>query len=404
MIRRWWLGALVICLLTSGLLARQGILKTNDGRVIQGDIQTAPDGQSVNVTIKGATVTIPRDTVASITYPANAADAFQQRLSSLDKDDIKGRIDLCRWELRAHEYDLATEAAKDIQRINPHDPDAAILLDTIDSQKALDAKLTAQATSTTAPAPAPQTAPAAPPAASAPRGQYLTMDDVDVIRREELLPGDQERVQFLNNVRNRYLAFSGVDPAEFNNQSPTQQALDIAQSGHPQLMRDVKFDSDPSVMLQYRSRIQPRILAGCAAAGCHGSTGSGGFFLYPDADKTLVAYTNFYILQETSRKIEGGDVFGSGPVLRPMIDRLRHPSSLILQFGLPRSLATIPHPDVPNFKPMFRNEQDPTYIEMSDWISSLNVIVPNYGIHFEIPAGNPPATTQPTPDTAPTPG
>ncbi len=399
MIRRWWLGAAAVGLLASALLAKQGTLTTTDGRQLQGDIQKAPDGKSYDVTLHGVTVTIGANTIASIAYPTDAADEFRQRLTRLDPNDIKGRIDLCRWELEQRNYDLATEAARDVQGIDPHDPDAAILLDTIAGERALDTKLTAQANASTQPglqaaAPAPPSAPAV--------GNYLTMADVQTIRRYELLPDEQARIDFNNNVRNRYLTLTGADPAAFKSETQVQQALDIVQSGNPQLVRNVIVVSEPSVMLEFRTRIQPRILAGCAAAGCHGSVGSGGFFLYPNADKTLVAYTNFFILQQTSRKLPGGDVFGHGPVVRPMIDRVHRDSSLILQFGLPRPLAMIPHPDVPDFKPMFRSEHDPNFDEMSTWIGSLNPIVPDYGIKFQIPTGQPPG--QPATDTSANPG
>lgn len=400
MIRWWWLGIAAVCLLASGLLAKQGTLSTKDGRQITGDVQKAPDGKSYNVTLHGVTVTVAGDNIVSIVYPRDAADEFQQRLASLDPNDIKGRIDLSRWALTQREYDLAADAARDVQRIDPHDPDAAILLDTIASERALDTKLNTQANASTEPSP--QAAAPAESASNAPAGKYLGMDDVQTIRRHELLPDEQARIDFNNNVRNRYLALTGADPAPFNSESPVQQALDIVQSGNEQLVRNVMVISEPTVMLEFRTRIQPRILAGCAAAGCHGGTGSGGFFLYPDADKTLVAYTNFYILQETSRKLPGGDMFGDGPVTRPMIDRLHRASSLILQFGLPRSLAMMPHPDVPGLTPMFRDEQDPRYTEMSDWIGSLNPIVPDYRIKFEIPTGKP--ASPPAADTAPNPG
>ncbi len=371
MIRRWWLGFFVavffICLLASGLLARQGTLQTKDGRRMQGDIQDAPDGQSVNVTIHGATVTVSRDDIGQITYPADASAEFHDRLKALAPNDIKGRLDLSRWALESRQYDLAAEAAQDAQRIDPHEPNAAILLDTISSQKLLDAKLGARAnaaaTATAGAAPENATAASTTPAAAP--SQYLSADDVQIIRRKELLPDDQARLDFTGNVRNRYLALSGADPAAFGGESVAQQALDIFDTHNPQLIKNVRILSDPNVLLTFRSRIQPRILAGCAAAGCHGSTGSGGFFLYPDADKVLVAYTNFDILVQTSRKIPGADVFGTGPITRPMIDRLHSQSSLLMQFGLPRSLATLPHPDVRDFKPMFRNADDPNFVEMS---------------------------------------
>jgi hypothetical protein len=384
MIRQWWLGAVVIALLASGLLARQGVLTTKDDRVLSGDIQDGPDGHSVNITLHGATLSIPRDDVAAINYPDDAQNDYHQRLSALGPDDITGRIDLSRFELSARQYDLAADAAKDAERLDPHNPDAVILLDTIQSQRDLDSKI-ALASSPSSSTPAAESAAPNPPA------DYLTMDDVYAIRRDELHSDDVVRVQFYNNVRKRYLGSQG-NAADFYAESDAQQAIDILQTGDPNLAKDVRPATDPRVLLEFRNRIQPRILVGCAAAGCHGGGGSGGFSLYFDAKETLPAYTNFYILQETGRTLEGGDTFGNGPVYRPMIDRVRPESSLILQFGLPRSVAATPHPDVHGFKPMFRGPSDASFLEVSRWISSMTPIVADYGIKFDLPPGKAPTT------------
>jgi hypothetical protein len=225
-------------------------------------------------------------------------------------------------------------------------------------------------------------------------GKYLTMEDVYAIRRAELLPDEQVRVEFSNNVRKRYLD-SGGDGAAFYGESETQQAMDIVQSGDANLAKDVHIVSDPRVMGQFRVSVQRRILAGCAAAGCHGGAGAGGFVLYPDAREILPAYTNFYILQQTGRKLAGGDTIGNGPVYRPMIDRLHVDSSLLLQFALPPSQAWAPHPKAMGFKPMFGSPNDPGYQAICRWIESLNAIVPDYGITFEIPVGGAPARKGP---------
>jgi len=317
----------------------------------------------------GSTLTLDRSNVASIDYPGDAAGDFQKRLGALDPNDITGRLDLSRSELNARQYDLAAQAAKDAERLDPHNPDAAILLDTIQGERALDAKPVAVSAAGTAEA----------PAATASSGKYLTMDDVYAIRRAELLPDDQVRVEFFNNARKRYLGLRG-DAAAFDAETQTQQALDIIQSGDPHLATEVHIVSDPHVLADFRVLVQRRILAGCAAAGCHGGAGAGGFVLYPDAKQTLPCYTNFYILQQTGRKLAGGDTIGKGPVYRPMIDRLHVQSSLLLQFALPRSLAWTPHPEVKGFRPMFGSPEDPNYEAVSHWIESLNPIVPDYGI------------------------
>jgi hypothetical protein len=382
-IRMWWLGAFVIASLASALFARQGVLTTRDGQILTGDIEAGPDGKSVNITVHGATLSISKDIVTEIDYADQAQNDFSQKLAALDPDDITGRLRLSRFELAARQYDLAATAAKDAERIDPHNPDAVILLDTIQSQRLLDEKAV-----TTPPTDAGAAAPAAPgsPAAITPPVSYLTMDDVYAIRRAELRPDDVVRVDFFNDVRRRYLGPQA--DSKFNAESQTQQAIDIIQTGILSLARDVRPFNDPMVLQEFRKKVQPRIIAGCAASGCH-SDGAGGFFLYRDATETLPAYTNFYILQQTGRTLEGGDTFGNGPVYRPMIDRVRPQSSLILQFGLPRDMAATPHPDVPGFKGIYVGLNDQVYLEISRWISSMAPMTPNYGIKFDIPTGSP---------------
>ena len=378
MVARWWLGAWVICW-PAALLARQGVLNTTDGRVMRGDIQTSPDGKSVNITMYGSTLTLDWISVASISYPGEAVEDFQKRLGALDPNDIKGRLDLSRAELSARQYDLAAQAAQDAQRLDPHNPEAAILLDTIQGERALDSRVAAAALA--------GRGAAAPAATQASSGKYLTMDDVYAIRRGELMPGDQVRVEFASNVLKRYLG-AGGDAAAFDAESETQRALDIIQSGDANLVKDVHIVSEPQVMAEFRVLVQRRILVGCAAVGCHGEAGAGGFALYPNVRETLPSYTNFYVLEQMVRKVADGEAIGSGPVWRPMIDRPHPESSLLLQFGLPRSLAQTPHPKVPGFKPMFLSPDDPGYVEISRWIESMNPIVPDYGFRFEVPGGS----------------
>ena len=103
MIRRWrprvlFIAACVMGLVSSALFARQGILSTNDGRIMQGEIEESPDGQSVNITIKGSTVTLDRNTVASINYSDNVQVDYRKRLAALDPNDITGRLQLSRME------------------------------------------------------------------------------------------------------------------------------------------------------------------------------------------------------------------------------------------------------------------------------------------------------------------
>jgi hypothetical protein len=374
--------AALICLAcfgAAGVLARQGTLSTNDGRVLEGDINESADGQSVNITIHGATVTLDKTNVSAISYADDAAADYQKRLKALDPEDVKGRLDLAKFELAAKQYDLATAAAKDVERIDPHNPDAAILLDTIKSEQNLTTK-TAVESATSQPAEQAGT----PTTNSAP-GKYLTIVDVYKIRAAEAEPGDNVRATFFNNVKQRYSA-AHKEVNGFDSWTPPQQAMQILQSGDAKLIRDVRVENDPKVLSEFHQRVLPRVLTGCLS--CHNpDKGAGGFVLYPDSRDATVWYTDFYILDKTSFKVHSTDMFGSGPVVREMIDRVRPENSLLLNYGLPSSMATTPHPDVKGFTPIFHSLGDPAYVEGGKWIDSLKAIAPDYGIKFEIPTG-----------------
>ena len=118
--------------------------------------------------------------------------------------------------------------------------------------------------------------------------------------------------------------------------------------------------------------------------------------LFPDSRDPTVWYTDFYILQKAGFKVHSTDIFGSGPVYRHMIDRMRPEDSLLLNFGLPQSVATMPHPKAAGFEPMFHGLGDETYLDLGKWIASLKAIAPDYGIKYTIPTGVASAGTAPT--------
>jgi hypothetical protein len=225
---------------------------------------------------------------------------------------------------------------------------------------------------------------------------YLTADEINVIRQDELQSSDTNvRITFLNQVRERYLFGGNKDATAFNAMSDVDKALTILRSGDPQLTKDVKRVTDPVALLDYRTKIQPRLLAGCASSGCHGGPNGGNFYLYPNATQTDVWYTNYYILQTYTKSVSDSGGFGSGPVQRGMVERTHPETSLMVQFGLPPTVATNPHPKVADWKPMFLTDQDPMYKATITWMGrTLKPFAPDYGIKFTLPTG--PSSTQPS--------
>ena len=385
MTRRWWLCGAVILAMSSALVARQGVVRTQDGQTIEGDVNETATADSVSVTIHGTQVLLPRSDIASIDYGGDLQE-FDKRFAGLAPTDVRGRLELGRWALERNLYEAARRAAEDVRRIEPDNAEAALLLKTIQSQQVLQSRQAA-ATRRAATAVVTGITPVSAPTTAASPPRYLSDEDVNLIRQAELRPEDNLPIQFVGDVRQRYLLAVDGDRGDFLSASPVDQAIQIIQSGDAHFMRDVRIEGDPRPLAQFQARIEKRILVGCATSGCHGgNSGAGGLFLYSDTPKTAAWYTNFYILQMYKTQINAPpSVWGQGPTWRTMLDRIHPTQSLLVQFGLPASLAATPHLQVPRWRPIFSSQSDPAYLEMVQWITSLKPVEPDYGIEFELP-------------------
>lgn len=388
MLRWWFLTGALVLFYCSILLARQGVVQTNDGRTIEGDITDDFNSDTVAIRIGASEVDVLRSDILSIEYGDDITKQFNLRLSQLPATDIRSRLELSRWALDKKQFDLARRAAYEVLRIDPGNEDAVMLLHTIQGQRDL-GKIKPEAAAPEAPA----VEPAAPQPSSP--ASFLSQDQIDIVRRDELRPDDTVRVAFDQGLQARYLKESGDDATAFAALDPTGQALRIIGRGDPQLSAGVKILSDPSALDEFHRRIQVKILVGCAAAGCHGGDPSAGdFFLYRDATTTPVWYTNFFILQLYRMKVDSqSTVWGKGPVERRMIDRTHPAQSVLIQYALPRAVAELPHPQVLGWRPLFTSEQDPACQDILRWIGqSLLPLDPDYGIQFALPTVQTPAT------------
>lgn len=418
--RRPWIAmalALLFVLIqwSAAAQAREGIVKTRDGRTIQGDVTQADNGD-VSINVRGVVMNLARADIESVEYPESFDTQYQQRLDALKANDAAGRLELARWAFDNQQYERAREAAQAAIDIDPNSADAVTMLETIRVQMRLEQNRQEP----------PPNADAQPsddgqitqePEDSADRSgsldgvrrverNLLTADDINRIRQLELKPNDDAvRVRFANDVERRFASTSNQDPGRFRNLRPVQKAIQILDDNDPDFTRDVHIMSDPSAMMEFRRLVQPLALNGCATTGCHGSSAGGKFILYSPAESEDITYTNFYILQQYRKPAAQGQnsVFGAGE--HRMIDRSNPQDSLLLQYGLPADIAQVDHPPVRGLKPIFRNLQDPRYQQVVRWMNeSLKPVDPDYGIDYQPPSAPPaPATTEPAPtEPAPT--
>ncbi|HVX83315.1 MAG TPA: hypothetical protein VH253_00720 [Phycisphaerae bacterium] len=220
-------------------------------------------------------------------------------------------------------------------------------------------------------------------AATAPSGiTLLTPAQVSAVRLAELHEGDTHLrgtidhatlVQFWNDVVKNEPGADTSERAEgafLNPENFSQQVAAIRASGLQKYIDKIQLRSDPGDMVLFRTRVHPYVLENCATAACHASPTAKFRLLRPAGTSVSdqVLYTNFYILSTYTTGANGQE---------KMIDRDDPRKSLLLQYGLPKSIAATPHPGKIQVH-RFPNEDSPDFQMMARWIRSLTFPTPVY--------------------------
>jgi hypothetical protein len=422
---------LFACVFASSVLARPGRVVAPDGKTLEGDVTENQQDGTVQIVSGGQTYKFntaslkrPVEYDDSIQVPGkpqpqppqgqppaqagqpqqpaqggvgmSAEEEFNRRKSALAAGDAAGRVRLARWAFERQEYDLARDAAQEAVTIDPRNREAQDLLRTIDAQRKLNRK-----TTNTAPPPAGQPPAGRTPATGQPQGgdqgnsptppargqdngkgnalvPPLSPDEVNRVRLLEWHGEKGVRIRLQNDVKRRYLSHADIPPAQFNKMDAVDQAWEMKKKGSPDLFNNIRLTNDPPSMQEYRTQVQRTVLASCATAACHGGgAGSDRFALHPKAEHDAEAYANFITLSNFRYKPKKGPEAS-------MIDRNRPEDSLLVQFGLPPDMASMPHPDVEGWRPAFRTRNDPKLRTIVRWISdALRPLQDDYGVPFD---------------------
>ena len=398
MISRYFLAGLLLCLLCTPLLARPGTIRTKDGRSIEGDI-TDRGAEGATISTRAGQITIRADEIAEIQYGGSIKEAYEKRVAALPKDaGARAHFEIARWLYDNKEYDLARKELDTAIAMDPNFEDAITLRQTVDRTMLFEKRANTPRPNTGAPATA--GAGAAKPGAAiggmALKDRHLlNAEQINTIKQMELRDDDSRvRVRLDNNVAKKYIEFANLDTREFSQLPDGAKAARILKKGSDEMRKDVKIITDPQSILEFKAKVQPTLMQGCASVACHGGSNAGRFLFYNPADNDAVTYTNFYTLTQLTSTVEKTE--------RRMIDRLYPRNSLIIQFGMPRDRAEFKHPDVNGWKAAYSNGQDARYLQVLDWVQNgLVSIQPNYGIDFTLPTTKAPAT-QPAAQPAPT--
>jgi hypothetical protein len=162
---------------------------------------------------------------------------------------------------------------------------------------------------------------------------------------------------------------------EFYKLTPPQKLHFIARHTDALFVDRITIETDPETFLDFRRRVMPTILQGCATAGCHSPTwpDAAKFGLFKDPKKLPeTTYANFIILN---------DLAVSGA---PLINRARPEESLLLTYLLPHKEVKIDmrHPGDIELKPVYQSRRAQGYRRIEQWIRTLREPRPDYGVRL----------------------
>lgn len=385
-------SSLCVCLLAllvslpSLALAREATVRTRDGRELTGELVTQND-RVVVLSIAGIETPVPREQVAELELKPTAQELYAQVRPELEDSDLEGRLALAQrlYEMKA--LDLSRRELTDLSRSFPGEPRIARLDKIIEADQEL-----ARQRVESDPNPRTRGNQGRPPrtregrAEQAEAGELLTAEQINLIRVYEIDLADEPRgIRISREVLDKFFQVYRDDDgqpldrraqAEFRRRPPFEQLGEFFTARVRDLYGQVEIMVDPPALSTYRNTVNDAYVVRYFRR--HFGTGQvAGLKLYGARPNSVEeAYTNFLILHQ----FVGGDSV-------PMIDRSNPQDSLLVQWGLPRELATSPAPQVEGWEPAFRSIEDPQFQRVVDWIGMLYTPAPDYGITYP-PAGS----------------
>lgn len=382
--------------------ARTAVVTLNDGRQVTGDL-VAQDENGVTLVVKDIRQVIPTAEIRGIEYPRTLEERYNERRAKVADDNLQGRLDIVRWLINSDGgLPLAAREIAAMQQVWPDHEDVSLFKRVIDERLRAEREAAETEAETGDEVDQPVGDDDDDDAAT-PRDpsehKLLTDEQINMIRIYEVDLTEKPIVRLDHDLIDLMIkAYPDVDfmpkgqsqiraYKRKQNQNSHEILADLFRIAAQRpdavaLYSKVTVTQDPPVMLYYRRHIQRSYVVNYCGS-CHGDRegGAGNLMLFTrQAADTDTVYTNFFILNE--HKSNGSQ----------MIDRDAPERSLLLQYGLPRDVATRPHPEVDEeqtgrpWRPYFRNGlEDPRFEQFRRWIGALWRPAPDYRITYTPP-------------------
>lgn len=389
--------------------AEEADVYLKDGRRLHGDV-TETETHVIIRTPAGELPPIPKDQVLRVVRRVTPDGEYRNKVEALPPDDVEGHYDVARWAMEIERWDLVVKQCKYVLALAPDHRNARILLDHARKQLAEAGEEepdTADAdTEEAAGAEEQPAAPLEPP-------PKLSDEDIKRIKLSELsFTGGDERIRvqfkrvrgepdlprrFAEEMRGKE-GYDATWESRFLRMRNDEQLREIVAATGLKYAERIDISGDPARFNAFRRQVLPMLNRDCLRSGCHGAGGKG--FVVPLGSKQSeeYAYTVFHLLDSIETR--------HGPLINRDMPR----DSVLLNYLLPLDPATvagegrnIQHPDVKRFRPAVRSRDDRSYQVVHDWISSLAMPHPDYGLSYELPSFIRPAAAPEPPDAAPQP-
>jgi hypothetical protein len=354
--------------------------QTRDGVIIEDEFA------HVTIEIEGVRTQLKRDVVDHVRLEPSFDERYAHLKAMLRPDMPYRHLAMCQWLVDQRRYELAQKELNELLSDHPL-AEAEELMKVVKAQVALNSR------------------PASPdpvrdPTVRTPRtgrvrntlpqpetvGGLLTRDEVNLIQVYEIdfnqppkVAIEKETIAHLiqNHSTAKEMDAIGPDRTALYRIPPLDIVRLMFKLKARELYGDVNVLSEPHALNLFRQRVHNTwLMNNCATSRCHGSPGAGRFFLHRrNYRDERVRYTNLLILERL--ELDGNPL--------PLVNYEKPLQSLIIQYGLPNTIARHAHPPVRGWTPAFRRLEDRMVRWGVEWMESMLQPRVDYPIDYEPP-------------------
>ncbi len=375
---------------------QRGVVVLRNGQIRRGII-LEDTFEHVLMEIEGIRARLVREAVDHVELEPTFDERYAAFKASLKPQMEREHFALCRWLVEERRYDLAQVELRELLTASEV-PEARRLLRIVDAQLALGQRAAERARTNGR-----KSDPKDPLDTDRTSGPVyeqdllpdtiITHEDVNLIRVLEIDFNHPPKVVVGPDTIRALVEGYATSPLIPANQADRTamfkaDSIDIVrlifELRARELYPQIQVVSEPRALNLFRQRVHDTwLMNNCATTRCHGGVHAGPLFLHRRHSKDArVRYTNLLILE----RLEANPDW-------PLINYDHPEMSLIIQHGLPRSEARLPHPKVRGWKPVFGPGRHRLKRAALEWIRAMMQPRSEYPVEYEPPRLETPGAT-----------